>query len=261
VNKLSNIKTPIKIIGLTAFLLLSCQTDNEYSQTEVVDLKTFPVIIDTSGVARRLDLFQQNNFNGLPYTHFEYYFIGQVKDTIYLNPSLRFFLYSIGGMSKSGEIISEEITVLDDPFLKYRREWEDNIDFKHYSEVKINIAMNREIKFADYFPVMLTNLNTDTIIIGSSKNIPLKMEAVDSSGNWRAIHEDYEIGCGNGVGYIILPPNECVITLAPIFTGPFKAKLRLTFGENHSEPFIGFINEQQVQYMSEQKKWPPTKSD
>jgi hypothetical protein len=254
------IKTPIIILCLTTLLMLSCQTDNEYSQTEVVDLKTFPVIIDTSGVARRLDLFQQNNFNGLPYSHFEYYFIGRVKDTIYLNPSLRFFLYSIGGMSKSGEIISEEITVLDDPFLKYRREWEDKIDYKHCSEVKIDIAMNREIKFSDYFPVMFTNCNKDTIIIGNSTNIPIMMEALDSSGIWRAIHEDYVVGCGNGVGYIILPPNECVITLAPIFTGPFKAKLRLTIGENHSEQFIGFINEQQVHYMSEQKKWRQNKT-
>lgn len=253
------IKTPIIILSLTSLLMLSCQADKEDTEKEVVDLKTFPVILDTSGVARRLDLFQGKNFNGLPYTHFEYYFIGQVKDTIYLNPFLHFFLYSIAGMSKSGEIISEEITVLEDPFLKYRKEWEDNIDFKHYSEVKIDIAMNREIKFSDYFPVMFTNWNKDTIIIGNSTNIPIMMEAMDSSGIWRAVHEDYVVGCGNGVGYIILPPNECVITLAPIFTGPYKAKLRLRIGESYSEPFIGFINEQQVHYMSEQKKWRQNK--
>lgn len=250
------IKTPITILCLTTLLMLSCQTDKGDTEKEVVDLETFPVILDTSKIARWLDIIGEYNINGLPYTHYEYYFIGQVKDTIYLNPSLHFDLYSLGGMSKSGEIISEEITVLEDPFLKYCKEWEDNIDFKHYSEVKIDIAMNREIKFSDYFPVVLTNWNKDTIIIGNSTNIPLKMEAMDSSGIWRAIHENYEVGCGNGVGQIILPPNECVITLAPIFTGPFKAKLRLSIGESYSEPFIGFINEQQVHYMSEQKKWP-----
>lgn len=57
--------------------------------------------------------------------------------------------------------------------------------------------------------------------------------------------------CGNGVGTIILPPNEIVLSSAPIFNGNFKTELRLTVPKTdiYSNTFDGSINYRQFESM------------
>ncbi len=49
----------------------------------------------------------------------------------------------------------------------------------------------------------------------------------------------------------MLPPNEIVITLAPIFKGNYKTQIRLKYGKNYSKPFDGSIRYSQFEH----KKW------
>jgi len=112
---------------------------------------------------------------------------------------------------------------------------------------KIDIQVDTTIKISGLYPVMLTNLDIDTISIGYGNHIPLIMEATDSFGNWKPIQEISIYLCGNGVGTINLPPSECVLTLAPNYQGNYKTELRLTLGDSHSKSFIGLINYSQFE--------------
>ena len=55
--------------------------------------------------------------------------------------------------------------------------------------------------------------------------------------------------CGNGLGKIMLPPNEIVVTSAMIYNGHYKTDLRLKIGKNYSKPFKGTINYRQFDSM------------
>jgi hypothetical protein len=58
-------------------------------------------------------------------------------------------------------------------------------------------------------------------------------------------------GCGVGISSVILPPNECALTFAPIFKGNYKTQLRLKLGENYSNIFYSSINYRQFQSISD----------
>jgi hypothetical protein len=79
------------------------------------------------------------------------------------------------------------------------------------------------------------------------------LEAKDSTGNWRPIEEPYVYMCGNGVGTIILPPTEVVLSFVPITNGNYLTQLRLVFGNNHSAPYVGYINYRQFERPFDQR--------
>lgn len=220
-------------------------TDQKQAKKEIDDLKPFPIVLDTLGIEELLDFHEDEIPTWLSTSNYKLYYIGVEKDTVYLNP----FIYSATqplpfGMKKT---ILENIPVRENPFKKYYIEWDEEMKYKDWTQCKIEIQIGSTYKISNLFPVMLTNHDTDTIFIGYGSQIPLVMEGIDSTGAWKPIQERYIYMCGVGVSSIILPPNECLLTLAPIFNGNYKTKLRLTLGDNHSKPFFGFINYRQFQ--------------
>ena len=71
------------------------------------------------------------------------------------------------------------------------------------------------------------------------------MKAKDSLSNWKPVEKKWTYICGNGVGSIILPPNEIVITSAMIYNGGHETDLRLKIGKNYSKTYKGKINYRQ----------------
>jgi hypothetical protein len=238
------------IFNLTALFLISCQTDKNEAVTEVVNLKHFPVVLDSLGIERFLYSFDDENPTSLSTSNYNFYFIGEVKDTVYISPFINFSPpppppFPSGSKTTNTKIITEH----ENPFKKYYIEWDEVRNYKNWKQAKIDIQVNTAIIISNSFPIMLTNSETDTIFIGYGSQVPLIMEATDSLGNWKPIQKRFIYMCGNGVGSIILPPNQSVITLAPIFKGNYKTKLRIALGDNHSKPFIGFIAYRQFESM------------
>jgi hypothetical protein len=237
------------IFNLTALFLLSCQTDNKEAVKEVDNLRPFPVVLDTLGIDTFLYSIDDENPTWLSTSNYNFYSIGEVEDTVYLGPFITFSAPPPPPLLPSGSQSTNttEITEHENPFKKYYIEWDEERNYRYWTQSKIDVQVDTAIKISNSFPILLTNRDTDTIFIGYGRHVPLIMEATDSLGNWKPIQERFIHPCGIGVGSIILPPNECVLTLAPIFKGNYKTRLRLTLGDNHSNPFIGFINYRQFQ--------------
>lgn len=237
------------ILLLTTLFLISCQTDKKQDVKEIDDLKPFPVVLDTLGIDKFLYSFDDENPTWLSTSNYNFFFIGKVKDTVYLSPFINFTPPPPPPPLPSDSKTTNQTRIpeLENPFKQYYIEWDEERNYKNWTQSKIDIQVDTATRISRLFPIMLTNRDTDTIFIGYGTHIPLVMEAMDSLGNWKPIQERFIYMCGNGVGSIILPPDESVLTLAPIFQGNYKTKLRLTIGDNHSKPFIGFINYRQFQ--------------
>ena len=236
---------------MTSFFLFSCQSDKKQVVKEIDNSPPFPVVLDTCGIDKFLYALEDKNPTWLSTAKYRFYFIGKVKDTVFLNPSINFSPTLDLPPFISEDKIANRTTIPEqkNPFKKYYIERNEARKYKDWRQSKINIQADTGTKVSGFFPVMLTNRSSSTIYIGYGNYIPLVLEATDSSGNWKPIQKRFLYSCGNGVGSIILPPNECVLTLAPFFNGKYKTKLRFALGDNHSKPFIGFINYSQFQSM------------
>ncbi|MFA0961015.1 hypothetical protein AB9P05_04365 [Roseivirga sp. BDSF3-8] len=94
------------------------------------------------------------------------------------------------------------------------------------------------------YPVYLINQSTDTLDIGYGEYIPLILEAKDSTEAWRPIQRP-RILCGTGLRYILLPPDNLVLTAYKLYKGKEQTKLRLRLGDEdkvYSNEFTGNIN-------------------
>lgn len=236
------------IFPLIVLFLISCHPDGKQSIEEANKSLRFPVVLDTFGVDQLLRLYEDEHATWLTTSNYSFYFIGKAEDTLYLNPFINSFS-APPFILPSGEKIANrtKITEPENPFAKYHIEWGEERSYRYWTQAKIEIQLDTTKKLSNAYPVVLTNIDTDTIFIGYGSHVPLIMEAIDTSGNWKPIQKRFIYMCGNGIGSFILPPNECVLTLAPIFQGNYKTKLRLTLGDNHSKPFTGFINYRQFQ--------------
>ena len=244
------------IILLTILFISSCQTDKKQDVKEIENSKPFPVVFDTLGINNFLYYFEDENPTWLSTSNYNFYFIGAVKDTVYLSPYINFSPPPPPPPLPSGAKTTNRAMTpeRENPFKKYYIEWDEERSYKNWMQSKIDIQVDTATKISGLYPVMLTNLDIDTISIGYGRHIPLIMEATDSLGNWKPIQERFIYMCGNGVGTIILPPSECVLTLAPNFQGNYKTKLRLTLGDSNSKPFIGFINYRQFESRFDERR-------
>ena len=96
---------------------------------------------------------------------------------------------------------------------------------------------------------MIQNIGTDTITIAYGDFLPLITEAKDSIGNWKPIEEKWTYMCGNGVGSIILPPNEIGLSATMVYHGNYPTTLRLRIDSSFSNEFMGRINYRQFESM------------
>jgi hypothetical protein len=208
-----------------------CSCENNKNKDKEIEVFNFspPIVQDTfitDRIERSTVWLQNGNYNPL--------YIGQRKDSIYVSyrPNLKkYFVYddnkrSYGRPDSSGIILLIDTTkfISDHSMI-----WEDDGSMLSTKSFKA-------------FTVFVVNTTKDTLSIGYGDHLPIIMEAKDSMGNWRPIEEPYMYMCGTGLNGIILPPNEIVVTSAPINKGKVKTKLRLRYNNILSQEFYGTIN-------------------
>lgn len=232
-------KQNILTFSLITLLFLSCEKEKKIIKVD--KLSIFPTVVDTVGVDNK-SIFDEENPTWLSTAFYQLYFIGELKDSIYLKPSLSLVEFPPPITKEAKEVV---ISKTKDPLEKYFIDLTKENKHKYWSQAKVEIQLKTSVKIDNSYPVLIRNINKDTITIAYGSQIALIMEAKDSLGKWKPIQEKFTYMCGNGVGTIILPPNEIIITLAPIFKGDFKTQLRLSLGENKSNAFWGSINYRQ----------------
>ena len=147
-------------------------------------------------------------------------------------------------------------TISIDMGLQRNFEWEDNRDvssrtpkYQSTEEAKVEILVNIEVdltkKELDYknelIPVLIRNIQNDTIIVGSTNRIPIDLEAMNENGVWQNITKRF-LRCGTGVYPILLYPNHVALTCFELpKEGDYYATLRIKLGQNYSEEFGGII--------------------
>lgn len=232
-------------VQILIFLILSsCQNNARENSTKIKDVE-LPVIIDTFDISKQMQYFDDENPTWLSTASYDIFYIGKYSDTIYIDPFMNF-----SGFPKTEDSFSIEKRPLfrrkHEIYLKYHIEWPIKSKFKNWDESKFEILVDTQNLINNYIPIFIKNIEFDTVNVGYGNILPVIMEAMDSTGNWRPIQERFFYMCGNGVGTIILPPKEIVLTFAPIFKGDYKTELRIAIGENHSLPYKGSIHYRQV---------------
>ena len=232
-------KISITII-LLLFALFSCKTDNkkqlvkEKTVKENIILSKFPMLLNFDKVDNESFLETDENPTWLSTAYYQFFYLGKLSDTITLEDKI-YFESHFGYLN---------------PYKEYYIESDKENPHKSSLDTLIELQPNTSIINNNSFPVLIRNNNKDTVTIGYGSQIPIIMEAIDSLGNWEPIQRSFTYKCGNGVGSIILPPNEIVITFAPIYKGSYKTQLRLTLGNNKSKQFLGYINYKQLKSIS-----------
>lgn len=245
-------KRGIQVLLIVIFVtVVGCKEEVLNLSNVELESDSFPHLTDTAyfKVSDRYETW-------LATANYDFLYIGRYLDTITVDYNLSF--------SQTPPVLSEidkdEIYKgkSDNPVQGYYLDWLSPRNHKYWehSSIEIRIDTSRIIKNEDihvdgknpYFkanPVMLINKEADTILIGYGDFVPLIMEAKDSLGNWKPIEEKWTYTCGNGVGSIILPPGEIVITSAMIYNGDYLTDLRLRIGRNFSKSYKGKINYRQ----------------
>ena len=231
---------------LLIIFLASCATNDAVKSNWKEKNSPFPIVLDTLDVESIYRYTRDSDINEISTAEYHFNYIGKYRDTIY--PSFIIF------KSQTPEypvIPNQEEDkrryLLQTIFQKYHIENELEKDYR-WSDSSIEIRINTSNKLISSYPVLLQNTGKDTVYIGRGQILPIVMEAQDKQGKWCPIQDYYPSGCGTGLGYIFLPPNEIALTMAPIFHGNYRTKLRLKLGKNYSNVFTGHIRYSQFKY-------------
>lgn len=216
------------------FLFCSCHTVKDKFVQD-----PFPLILDTTGIEINQFSFDDSKPTLQITSKYRPYYIGSIKDTIYPDPFINFSPLPPPLKMKGSK--KNNIKEIENSFKKYYIEWTEKTSFKNWTQAKVELRIDTALKMSKLYPLLLINKDVDTCLIGYGNYIPIMMEALDSTQNWQPIQKVFIYQCGVGIGSIILPPHECLLTFAPIFNGSYKTKLRVAIGNNHSEPFDGSI--------------------
>jgi hypothetical protein len=199
-------------------------------------------------------------------------YIGKWKDTIYPDYRLKYFPIASPPPPPTGSEFDPTDTIgyhkrlTEHKMYPYYVDWMAPVNYKSWRNADISIkvdtaqrAMNDDIHvnweepFFEAYPVLIKNLEIDTITIGYGHFLPLITEAKDSTGNWRPIEERWTYMCGNGVGTIILPPNEIGLSATMIYHGDYSTTLRVRIDSIFSNEFKGNINYRQFESMFDEQ--------
>lgn len=239
--------TKINILSLCFILglLISCDRTEPRMALEK-ELDKFPKLIDVFN-NQNLEL---PDYTWLNFGNHEPYYIGKLTDTIKLGRFIRpmELLLPPPGTDTTGWHIKP---MKKGRFDHYFIDWMDPRQFKNRDSISLLIKIdstriiNNDGRQA--FPVLIQNKSADTVTIGYGDHIPLIAEAKTTEGVWKPIEKRFVYGCGVGLHFIILPPDEIVITSQLIYSGTFKTKLRIKMGRHYSEEFPGAINPSQFE--------------
>lgn len=233
---------------LLILLCLSCENEIIVSSNLEKEESYFPLIIDSleyEGIEMESDWLNTANY--------KIYYIGEEEDTIAIN--YRFNSHYLGPLTEFYYFLDDTIFYEERiPYQKYFRDWmrpSTHSINPDQANLKITVDTN-QLVFNDgniAYPVIVKNMDKDSVQIAYGDFIPIIMEAIDAEGNWMSIEEHWMYMCGNGVGSIILPPNEIVLTSAYKYYGKYKTLMRLKIGKNYSNSFLGTVNPKQFESM------------
>ena len=158
-------------------------------------------------------------------------YIGELKDTIVINTELQY----------------------DYDWTPFDAHYNRNTIFKDTKEAKVDIIVNTKqdlhtsgneyYNVYEYIPVLIKNLENDTIIIGETDYIPIFLEAKNENNEWKLIDDYFASFCGTGIHPILLYPNHVVLTNFELpKEGDYYTKLRVKLGQNYSKEFSGIID-------------------
>lgn len=249
------------LIKITLLIILvsffSCKNENPISEKKL----DFPKIVDTSEIISTL-----RNSKWQEVVEYNFLYIGKKVDTIFPNYRLKYF--SIikplppfpGNDKKETSNVNHDSINKNNPMFRFYLDGFHKKEYKYYEESNLDIKVDTSItiKKEDYYfdpktpfykayPILITTKEKDTIIIGLQEIIPIELEAKDISGNWKPIEEKYKHYCGTGLGYILLPPKNIVLTSVFVYDGNYKTKLRIKLGKSYSNEFYGKINPKQFE--------------
>ncbi|MFT5819882.1 MAG: hypothetical protein ACI8ZM_001107 [Crocinitomix sp.] len=235
-EKKMQIRKVLIILIISGSFIWSC--NQEPQKKESLKIESFPVVINT-GDCLEGPIEEEYLSN----SYYKLLYIGPTIDSIKVDWLLSANFYN--------DVIDLDALREDLPPAEYRAyhlsAYSKNLIPAELLDLKIRIDTSQFINdiFRQY-PVFITNISLDTAIIASRYKIPAIMEAMNERGEWRAIQEPL-IGCGTGVTHVKLPPNEIVMSYAPIFNGEFKTAFRIRIGDNISNIFFGSINPNQFE--------------
>jgi hypothetical protein len=237
----------VKLYIIVFFLLsiTSCFNEKQKENQIVEEPISFPTLKCDKGLATFIKYYE--SIDPISYMEFEleYFYIGKIKDTIQLDlvsfyimppPPVPDWFY------KKHKNDDDSIYQNKNQNMDYYIKWDEDKNFERGEKVNIKIQVDTSKNIFNKMPLYLTNKYRDTIILSTHHGILATIEALDSNNKWIPLNSHMVAYCGVGLGHIFLPPNECAITLVPIFKGSYKTKFRLRYGKNFSNPYDGFMN-------------------
>ena len=239
----------IFILGLN----VSCIEEQKPAQVNIEVFTKFPYIKKSQKI--KPFALDDENPTWLTTAFYEFNYLGKISDTVVLKNRITFLRYDNNKKN------------FNENHLKYCTDSEKYVMSRNWNNAKIEIQVSNT-SISNSIPVLIRNNNKDTIAIGYGSQIPIVMEALNENYEWKPIQKKFIYMCGVGLSTIILPPGEIAITLAPVFKGFTKTRLRLVLGNNVSKPFWGFINKRQFEskfeggdFKEEYKKENPQYND
>lgn len=260
----------MKIIRLLGLLLciFSCQ-----ESTSTTRKHNYPICIDSMDGIPRMLAFEDSK--GI--YKYNLLYIGEEKDSLFIDYKLGLSLVSgpppppPPPLNDSERQMMEEDTFANiameeaweewskrretfDPYFCGNEEWTGSCnDYKHVimdsAKASIVVDTNHYILSYDWtgglnegfkaYPVIIKNTQKDTMIIATSNHIELVLEGQGKDGWESLIEPTRHLGCGNGLTYLLLPPNEILVTSVPVYKWKKRTLLRLKLGENYSTIFTG----------------------
>jgi len=234
------------LIFVIAITFLRCnnveiqKSKNEYAIIKELD---FPTIIETDSSSEMKK--KEEMWFGVGTYQVSY--IGNLIDTIVLDYKLNPI---IPPPLPTDNDSNYQALSFPDKYPDYYLEWNDSRYYVEADSTPLVIKIDTLQKINDNgiysYPILILNSSNDTVTIGYGNRIrnyiPLTLEALDNKKNWLPVELAFTFACGNGVGSIILPPNEIVISSTNLQSGVFKTRLRIRLGMNISNEFLGYID-------------------
>lgn len=243
-------------------LLVSCQ-----SPGSLVPEISYPICIDNVNFDSKV--LEYDDYNQMLKGHILY--IGKEKDTIYIDyqppfyigipppPPPQDFLQTVTVQKDTmKDSLTKKLTTLKPKWDSCRCYMADcnsqyaSVLIGDTVDLRVVVDTNRHLLSYNYlaikrqafkaYPVIIKNLEEDTIVFATQYSIPLVLEGYMGK-KWEELKEPYQYrGCGMGAIYWLLPPNEIAVTTIPIYQWKTQRKLRIKLGQNYSSTFTGYIH-------------------
>ncbi|MGH1336715.1 MAG: hypothetical protein ACRBFS_11350 [Aureispira sp.] len=139
-------------------------------------------------------------------------------------------------------------------YVRYDRDGEHLFPFIPYSNAKVEIFVDTNHlllteqyipdaatfpPLAQGYPVLIKNKGTDTLSFGYQGYLRLTVEEQQANGSWAAFEEGFHRI--ESSRYMLLPPNEMVVTVVPVYQWKKKRIFRVKYGSNYSNSFKGRV--------------------